>query len=207
MNAALKTGNLLRRLRVPEGATSDPEPRRFDLNALAGRLVELSAGRSSATLTVALCLVRDAQKEGETAAWVTACETSFFPPDAAALGVDLDALVIVQVPAPRDVARAADKLARSGGFGMVVLDLGAWCNVPMPLLSRLTALAQRHHTAVVCLTENAGSLGSLVSLRAEVWRRRMGGGRFAVRLEVVKDKQRGPGWRHVEVLDGPAGLR
>ncbi|MBI5527481.1 MAG: recombinase A [Deltaproteobacteria bacterium] len=208
-----------RGLRIAGAALAEPATRRFELAAIQGRIVELSAGTSSAALTAALVLVGEAQRKGETAAWLTARGASFFPPDAAALGIDLAALVVVRVPEAQDVARAADRLARSGGFGMVVLDLGATpatdnrqpttSRVPVPLLSRLGALAQRHNMAVVFLTKGdaAGSLGSLVSLRAEVVRRRAKSGRFAVSVEVVKDKRAGPGWRHVEVFYGPAGLR
>jgi hypothetical protein len=40
------------------------------------------------------------------------------------LGVDLAALVVVRVPKADAIARAGEKLLRSGGFGLVVLDLG-----------------------------------------------------------------------------------
>jgi hypothetical protein len=270
MNSAvslLKEVVARRGLRIAGAGLAEPARRRFELAAIQGRLTELSAAASSAALTAALALVGEAQKKGETAAWLTARGTSFFPPDAAALGIDLAALVVVRVPEAQDVARAADRLARSGGFGLVVLDLGTppaenaeqqsgnrtflpqrtqraqrkfplseiqnshgslsvnsvcsvaetatlhraatrYC-VPAPLLSRLGALASRHNMAVVFLTEGdaAGSLGSLVSIRASVSRRRTKGGRFAVSVEVVKDKRAGPGWRHVEVFHGPAGLR
>jgi hypothetical protein len=51
---------------------------------------------------------------------------------------------------------------------------------------------------VVCLTEKAAhedSLGSLVSLRGEVRRRRLDAGTgYAYRVRALKDKRRGPGW-------------
>jgi len=97
---------------------------------------------------------------------------------------------------------------RSGGFGLVVLDLGT-ADIPMPLQSRLTGLAQRHHTALVCLTEKESktfSLGSLVSLRAHAERQRSSDSRFVCRLRVLKDKRWGPTWSHEELCNGPAGL-
>jgi recombination protein RecA len=179
------------------------------LEELAGRLVELSGHGASAVLTLAMRLVVDAQRRGEPAAWITAAGSSFYPPDAAEAGVDLDALLVVRVPEAAAVGRAADPLLRSGGFGLAVLDLGV-----APLLdalqSRLLGLAQTHQAAVLCLTarkRDAGSLGSLVSLRAEAVRVRVAEGRFRVELQVLKDKRRGPGWKQAEEHRGAAGLR
>ena len=63
---------------------------------------------------------------------------------------------------------------------------------------------------VLLLTRKRGeepSLGSLVSLRGEAERQDQGSGRFACRVRALKDKRRSPGWTHVEVCRGPAGLR
>ena len=109
----------------------------------------------------------------------------------------------------RAVARAADRLARSGGFGLMVLDLGAAAEIPTPLQARLAGLAQKHHTAVVCVTEKPGpapSLGSLVSLYVHAQRRPVAEGQWACALTVLKDKRRGPTWVHTETCRGPAGL-
>jgi recombination protein RecA len=139
----------------------------WSLPQLAGRFAEVSGSKATAVLTLTFGLVLDAQKRGEPVGWATSTESSFFPPDAAQLGIDLAALVIVRVPRADSIARAGEKLLRSGGFGLVVLDLGL-ADIPTPLQSRLTGLAHHHHTALVCLTEKeskAFSLGSLVSLR------------------------------------------
>ncbi|MBI4240536.1 MAG: recombinase A [Candidatus Rokubacteria bacterium] len=184
-------------------------PASWSLSELAGRLVEISGAGATAALTLAFGLVLEAQREGEPVAWVTTTETSFYPPDTAEGGVDLDALVVVRVPEARAMARAAERLARSGAFGLVVLDLGA-TGVPTPLQARLAGLAQRHHTALVCLTEKESttpSLGSLVSLRVQAQRKRISEDRFACELPALKDKRRGPTWAHTEVCRGPAGLR
>ncbi len=177
---------------------------------LAGRVVELCGGRASAVLTSAFGLVLDAQRQGEPAVWITLQHTHFFPPDVAANGVDLDSLVIVRVKEPEQVPRAADQLARSGAFGLLVLDLGAEPRVPTPLLSRLLGLAQKHESAVVCLSAkppDSPSLDSLVSLRADVFRVRRAPGVFDCVLRVAKDKRHAPGWRHVDTCRGPAGVR
>src|SRR5439155_9006334 len=105
---------------------------------------------------------------------VTLAGSFFYPPDAAQNGTDLGTLVVVRLNHAESIARAGEKLLRSGGFGVVVLDLGA-ADIPMPLQTRLTGLAHRHHTALICLTKKesaAFSLGSLVSLRAHAEKKR-----------------------------------
>ncbi|HXG53374.1 MAG TPA: recombinase A [candidate division Zixibacteria bacterium] len=178
-------------------------------SALSGRFVEISGAGASAALTAAFGLVLQAQQRGEAVGWVTLEESSFYPPDAAERGVDLGALAVVRVGRPEQIARAGEKLLRSGGFGLVVLDLGE-ADVPMPLQSRLCGLAHHHHTALVCLTAKERrrfSLSSLVSLRVQAERNRAEARRFTCALRVLKDKRRGPTWSHTEVCHGPAGLR
>jgi REP element-mobilizing transposase RayT len=142
--------------------------------------------------------------------WVVAREWThiFYPPDAVRLGIDLESLVVVRLAKPDAIARAADKLLRSGGFGLVVLDLGV-TDIPMPLQSRLAGLAHHHHGALICITQkedNSFSLGSLVSLRVKAERNRRVANEFACSLRVLKDKRLGPTWPHEEVRCGVAGL-
>lgn len=197
---------LRRSFTLPE---SPVPPARWSLDAVAGTLVELSASGASASLTLAFALVVDAQRRGEPVAWLTTLGQGFFPPDAAEHGTDLEALAVVRLREGSRLARAAEQLARSGAFGLLLLDLGT-TQVPAAMLTRLTGLAQKHGTAIVFLTRkdaDAPSLGSLISLRGEVLRKRCAEGRFQCELHVIKDKRRGPGWRHSEVFHGPAGLR
>ena len=91
---------------------------------LVGRLVELSGQGATATLTLAFGLLLDAQRLGETAAWVAAGPRLFYPPDVAEGGVDLAALAVIRTHGAAAAARAADRLLRSGAFGLLVLDLG-----------------------------------------------------------------------------------
>ena len=182
---------------------------RWDLQEISGRLIELSGLGGSACLTLATTLVLDAQRQAETVAWITGNDSSFFPYDVAGSGVDLEALTVIRVPDAPAVACAADRLARSGAFGLLVLDLGSRPRVPPALLARLRSLADKHDAAIVCLTEKKGSassLSSLVSLRGEARIRRLGDDRFACELRVLKDKHRGPGWAHREVCKGPDGM-
>lgn len=200
-----------RPLQVPQ-----PQPALWTLAHLAGRLVEVAAEEDSAALTLTAGLVLDAQRAGEQVAWIVPAASHFFVPDLAENGVDLEALAVVRVPDAASGTRAADTLLRSGGFGLVVLDAGARAAIPTALLARLALLAQRHHAAVVFLTHadirthldpSSSTLGSLISLRVRARRRRLAPGRFRCWLDVLKDKRRGPTWRHEEVCRGAPGLR
>lgn len=211
---------LLRGVTSPSPLSQTSAPR-FCMAELAGRLVELSGEGSSAVLTAATRLMLDAQAAREPAAWIGTDESCFFPPDLADSGVDLAALVVVRIPLARAadggkrgkaslVAVAAERLLRSGAFGLVLLDLGREHALTQPLQSRLLGLAQHHQSAALCLTqksEHDASIGSLVSLRVHVTRSWLGGERFACELHVRKDKRRGPVWSEQEVCRGPMGLR
>lgn len=193
---------------VRRGLVPGAQRSEFKLAGLAGRLVELSGAEDSAALTLAFGLVREAQLTGEPAAWIAPVGHTFFPPDAADGGIDLDALAVVRLPTAQAMAKAADRLARSGAFGLIVLDL-ADGQLSMAVLSRLLGLAQKHGIAIVFLTNKtdvAPSLGSLISLRVQTHRKKLGRDEFACALTAVKDKRRAPGWTHLEVCRGPAGL-
>jgi recombination protein RecA len=201
------------RIEVPAQA---PAPA-WSLADLAGRLVELSASAETAHLTAALGLVLEAQLGDDRAAWVALEGSSFFPPDLVDTGIDLDALPVVRVPDARTAGRAADHLLRSNAFGLVVVDLaGAGvatalnAGLPVPLLSRLLGLAREHGAVVLLLTrktDDAPSMHSLISLRAEARWRRTEAGVYEVGVRVLKDKRSGPGWTHTEICCGPPGLR
>ena len=190
---------------------SEPAPAgAWSPSALAGRLSELSDKGPTAALTLSVDLLLEAQRCAEPAAWITACASSFFPCDVAQSGIDLAALPVIRTPNAAAAGRAADRLLRSGAFGLVVLDLGNDHRLPLPLQTRLLGLARKHDAAVVFLTNKgptAPSLGPLISLRAATSREKLGASRFACSLDVLKDKRRGPGWTHRECYRGPAGLR
>lgn len=182
---------------------------RWLLAQLAGRLCELSSDSGAGLLTAAFRLVLDAQLTHEPAAWITATPDTFFAPDAAENGVDLNALVVIHVPDAQSAARSADRLLRSGAFGLMVMDLHADPAIPFPLQARLAHLARAHDTALLCLTSKARetpSLGPMVCLRGQSSCRRMGVDRFQYDIEILKDRRHGPGWRHTEICRGPDGL-
>ena len=196
---------------LKQGLPVSDSPTVWNYAAFAGRLGEISAQHASAALTLAFQLVLEAQRRNEPTVWVTGQTSAFYPPDAAEAAIDLDALIVVRVSDNRRSARAADALLRSGGFGLVVLDLGADTRgLSPPMQSRLVGLAKKHRAALICLTEketHRPSIGSLVSIRAEALRKRDRDDRYTCRAQILKDKRRGPGWQHKEVFRGPDGLR
>lgn len=178
---------------------------------LRGRLMEISAWEHPAALSSAMMLVRQAQCAGEPTAWVGKASDTFFPLDAAAYGVDLAALIVVRLSQVSDAPRAADMLIRSGGFGLVVIDLSdaSPVNIPMPLLSRIVRLSHVKNVATVCLTRkpvHASSLGSLISLRSQARRVGKFDATAGISLEAIKDKQHAPGWVHREFRGVPIGM-
>jgi recombination protein RecA len=160
----------------------------------AGRIVELCAGPDSAQTSVAAMVLKEVQGEGDPVAWVIPRGGGLFPPDLAAAGLDLDALVVVHVP-PDDSAaapKAAELILRTGAFGALVLDLSRGA-VPRGTAwqPRLLGLAREHGTRVLVLSPSGAaraSLGPLVSLRWSVRRIRVESGRFQLESRILKDK-------------------
>src|SRR5438067_2439425 len=60
------------------GSVDSPGQARWGLDALRGRLAELSARGATATLTTAIELVLEAQHAAEPVAWVTLGNTTFY---------------------------------------------------------------------------------------------------------------------------------
>ena len=175
----------------------------WGLDRLAGILTELS-GQRSGVMTTAVDLLYQAQQRQEPCAWLTTGRESFYPPDLDGAGIDLAALAVVRVATPVD---AAERLLRSGGFGLLVVDC-PWGRLPTALLKRLAVQARRQQAAVVFLTRKepgAASLGGLVGLHLQVTRDAVDG-RWRCRATAQKDRRRGGAWQHTEWCDGPPGL-
>ena len=183
-----------------------------------GRLLELSGDAegavASARTSAAVRVLRDAQRAGETAAWIQPRGGALYPPDLAACGIDLDALLVVHVPPagnapvnasagtpqPHALCKAAELLLRSGAFGIVIVDFthGAPPAGREAWQGRLLGLARQHSSHVVLLTEKsatADSLGTLIGARVEVHRvresstdTRLGAGTFGLEHVLLKNK-------------------
>ena len=195
---------------------------RWERAALGGILTELVGGPRSANVSVASRLILQAQTAGEQVAWVATHRDVFFPPDMAAAGVDLAALPVVWAadgPAEEPSAfghrhagravRAAERLLRSGAFGLIIIDLAKNLTLQAAAQGRLLRLAEYHDAQVLIIRrrrEDGAYSGSLVTVRVESSREQIGPGRFRCTLTNTKDKRERPGWTTSEEFDGPPGL-
>jgi recombination protein RecA len=160
------------------------------------RLIEVSGTHACARTTTAVSCLIQAQARGELVAWVQPKDGALFPPDLAAAGVDLESLIVIHVPrhaGPVALARAAEWLARSGAFGLTVIDLtdalprGSSVNWQ----GRLRGLLRQYDGRIILLTSNAyeePSSGPLVSLRVEAHRGALQADYFEVHARILKDK-------------------
>jgi recombination protein RecA len=86
-----------------------------------GRIVEIYGPESSGKTTVALHAVAEVQRQGGTAAYIDA-ENALDPQYAAALGVDVDNLLLSQPDTGEEGLEIADALISSGAVDLVVVD-------------------------------------------------------------------------------------
>ena len=88
-----------------------------------GKVGELVGPVSSGRSAVAAATVAAAAARGEVTAWLDAAD-AFDPASVAAAGVDLDRLLWVRPRGIGETVRAAELVLETGGFTVVVLDLG-----------------------------------------------------------------------------------
>lgn len=160
------------------------------------RLVEVSGRHACARTTTAVSCVIHAQARGELVAWVQPKDGALFPPDLDAAGVDLDSFIAIHVPrsaGPFALIRAAEWLARSGAFGLTVIDLtdAVPSGSSVNWQGRLQGLLRRYDGRILLLTSSARrdpSSGPLVGLRIEPVRGSLRSDRFQVHTRILKDK-------------------
>jgi recombination protein RecA len=122
-----------------------------------GRVIEVYGAESSGKTTVALHAIAEAQKIGGIAAFIDA-EHALDPKYAAALGVDVEELLISQPDYGEQALEIADMLVRSGAVDMIVIDSvaalvpkveidGEMSDQQMGLQARLMSKALRKLTA------------------------------------------------------------
>lgn len=179
------------------------------------RLVEVSGRHASARTTAAVSCVIQAQAQAELVAWLQPKDGTLFPPDLDAAGVDLDSFIAIHVPrhaGPLGLVRAAEWLARSGAFGLTVIDLtdalppGSSANWQ----GRLQGLLRQHDGRILLLTSSAyeeQSSGPLVGLRVEPRRGALHADHFEVHTRVLKNKIGIPSDPSPTTPLAPAGLR
>ncbi|MBE6954971.1 MAG: recombinase RecA [Ruminococcaceae bacterium] len=86
-----------------------------------GRIIEIYGPESSGKTTLALHIVASAQKQGGEVAFVDA-EHALDPDYAAALGVDIDSMLVSQPDTGEQALEITDALVRSGAVDVVVVD-------------------------------------------------------------------------------------
>ena len=86
-----------------------------------GRVVEIYGPESSGKTTLALHVVAEAQKSGGTAAFIDV-EHALDPQYSAALGVDLDSLLVSQPDTGEQALDIAEMLVRSNAVDVIVVD-------------------------------------------------------------------------------------
>ena len=86
-----------------------------------GRIVELYGPESSGKTTVALHIIAEAQKQGGEVAFVDV-EHALDPKYAAAVGIDVDNLLVSQPNSGEEALEIMEALVRSGAIDVVVLD-------------------------------------------------------------------------------------
>ena len=86
-----------------------------------GRIVEIYGPESGGKTTLALSVIANAQKDGGVAAFVDV-ECAFDPIYAAKIGVDTPKLILNQPNSAEEALNVAEKLIRSGGISVIVID-------------------------------------------------------------------------------------
>lgn len=86
-----------------------------------GRIIEVYGPEASGKTTLCLHVIAEAQKQGGSAAFIDA-EHALNPERAAAIGVNLDELLISQPDYGEQALQIAETLIRSGGIDVLVID-------------------------------------------------------------------------------------
>lgn len=124
-----------------------------------GRIIELYGPESSGKTTVALHMVAEAQKLGGEVAFIDV-EHALDPVYAAALGVDVDNLLVSQPDSGEQALNIAEQLIRSGAIELIVFDSvaamvtkaeidGEIGDTHVGQLARLMSMAMRKMTSVI----------------------------------------------------------
>ena len=124
-----------------------------------GRIVELYGPESSGKTTVALHILAEAQKMGGEVAFIDV-EHALDPTYAAALGVDINTLLVSQPDSGEQALEIAEALVRSGAIDVIVVDSvaalttkaeidGEMGDAHVGQLARLMSQAMRKLTAII----------------------------------------------------------
>ncbi|MBV8531055.1 MAG: hypothetical protein JO104_07030 [Candidatus Eremiobacteraeota bacterium] len=171
-----------------------------------GKLTELFGAPSSGKTTLAFAMLAACTRAGDIAAFVD-LPHAFFAPAAAAAGIDLLRLLVVQPPNAASARQAVDALVRGGACALVALDCAERRDVLRAHhCTRLAAQAEKTGTAFVVVSEgDSAAVASFASVRlraeglAPSWQTgSAGSGRLAgctVSVAVAKSRTAAPGKR------------
>jgi recombination protein RecA len=142
-----------------------------------GRVTEIFGSESSGKTTLAQHIIAEAQKAGGTAVYIDA-ENALDPAYAAACGVDIDALHVSQPDTGEQALEIAERLVRSMGVDIIVVDsvaalvpkaelegdmgdshVGLQARLMSQALRKLTAAINRSHTSVVFINQLREKVG------------------------------------------------
>ncbi len=140
-----------------------------------GTLTEISGPESSGRTALLFALLSQATRHGECCAWIDAAGV-FDPRSAQETGADLARILWVNCDHKTEYAlKAVDLLLQSGGFGLIVLDLGDTPDkearrIPLASWFRLRHAAERTGAALVAV-ERAINARSCSALQLELRRK------------------------------------
>jgi recombination protein RecA len=142
-----------------------------------GRVTEIFGSESSGKTTLAQHIIAEAQRAGGTAVYIDA-ENALDPAYAAACGVDIDALHVSQPDTGEQALEIAERLVRSMGVDIIVVDsvaalvpkaelegdmgdshVGLQARLMSQALRKLTAAINRSRTSVVFINQLREKVG------------------------------------------------
>ncbi|MCI0671563.1 MAG: recombinase RecA [Myxococcaceae bacterium] len=152
-----------------------------------GSAVELCGEAASGRTSLALRAVAAAHRERRLCAYVDG-PGQLYPPAAAAMGVDLERLLIVRPREVKQLVWTAVQLARSGAFACVVLDLTqTGARLALAEGKKLADAAFRGGSLLLLLTAPEAPGDGMLRVRTQAQ------GLSGLRVEVVRSRQGGMG--------------
>ncbi|MEE3258514.1 MAG: recombinase RecA [Candidatus Latescibacterota bacterium] len=142
-----------------------------------GRIVEISGPEGAGKTMLALHAIREAQKQGGTAAFIDA-EHALDVTFARRIGVDVENLIISQPDSGEQALEIVDTLVRSGAFDIIVVDsvaalvpqaelegdmgdshMGLHARLMSQALRKLTSSLARSHTCLIFINQLRMKIG------------------------------------------------
>lgn len=150
-----------------------------------GQLIEITGGVSSGKTTLLFTLLAAFGRSGR--AVYLDLSRSFFPPAAAACGVDLDRLLAVAPTTVPAALRVAELLLQHNTASWIALDLvGQTETLPLIMLHRLRLKVTRTRGLILFLTDNRRAIlpPSMTALRLEITRTSPA----VIRIDITKSR-------------------